>query len=124
MEKGVEISFQLNDDKEGMRTVEALADLTGLAVSSTLDVEWRVFHVTLAENKFFKILYSGPKITKLHPYNDKMIREKFDEFAHLSYNDLMAKYEEAKRNHTLKPIKIRELKEEYDLWQDNFWAYF
>ena len=39
MEKGVEISFQLKDDKEGLRTVEALADLTGYKVSNQLKVE-------------------------------------------------------------------------------------
>jgi hypothetical protein len=124
MEKGVEISFQLNDDSEGVKTVEALADLTGYEVSADLEVDWRVFHVTLGENKFFKILYSGPKVTKLHPHNDRIIREKFDELAHLAYSNLMRRYEDAKRSHEFKPIRIRELKEEYDLWQDNFWAYF
>jgi hypothetical protein len=53
-----------------------------------------------------------------------MIREKFDKLAHLAYSDLMKRYEDAKKSHGFKPIRIRELKEEYDLWQDNFWAYF
>ncbi len=124
MEKGVEISFQLKDDKEGLRTVEALADLTGYEVSNQLKVEWNVFLVTLEDKKFFKVLYSGGKVTKLHPHNEKLIRDTFDRLAHPNYNQLMQKYVEAKKSHEFKPIEIKKVKEEYDLWQDNFWAYF
>ena len=124
MEKGVEISFQLKDDREGVRTVEALADLTGLEVSDQLQVHWNVFLVTLEDKKFFKVLYSGGKVTKLHPHNEKLIRDTFDRLAHLDYDQLMLKYAKAKKSHEFKPIEIKKVTEEYDLWQDNFWAYF
>lgn len=124
MEKGVEISFQLKDDREGVRTVEALADLTGLEVSDQLQVHWNVFLVTLEDKKFFKVLYSGGKVTKLHPHNEKLIRDTFDRLANLDYDQLMLEYAKAKKSHEFKPIEIKKVTEEYDLWQDNFWAYF
>ena len=81
MEKGLEISFQLKNDREGQETVLALANITGNDMENEFEVDWRIFHVTLGENKFFKVLYTGKKVGKLHPGIEKKIREHFDELS-------------------------------------------
>ena len=124
MEKGLEISFQLKNDREGQETVLALGNLTGNDMKDELDIEWRIFHVTLGENKFFKVLYTGKKVGKLHPGVEKRIREHFDHLSKMDLNDLLRQYNEKQTDSNFKKVDIKELKEEYDLWQDKFWLYF
>ncbi|MCL5782635.1 MAG: hypothetical protein M1476_01840 [Candidatus Thermoplasmatota archaeon] len=124
MEKGLEISFQLSDDHEGIATVMALGNIVGNEMSATMEIDWKIFHVTLEEKKFFKVLFTGAKVNKLHPHVEKMIRDRFDELAHLSQSDLEKQYRDASNRQNFKIVKIKELKEEYDLWQDKFWQYF
>ena len=124
MEKGLEISFQLSDDHEGIATVMALGNIVGNEMSATMEIDWKIFHVTLEEKKFFKVLFTGSKVSKLHPHVEKMIRDRFDELAHLSQSDLKKQYRDASNRQNFKIVKIKELKEEYDLWQDKFWQYF
>lgn len=123
MEKGVEISFQLNGGREDVSVVEALANLTGNFFSSQIEVEWRIFHVTLGENLFYKVLYTGKTLNRLHPRNENDIKRKFDELAHLDYSELMKEYEVKSREPGFRKIPVKELKEEYDLWQDKLWNY-
>ncbi|MHB1470837.1 MAG: DUF2004 domain-containing protein [Thermoplasmataceae archaeon] len=124
MEKGLEISFQLKNDREGQETVLALGNLTGNDMKDELDIDWRIFHVTLGENKFFKVLYTGKKVGKLHPGVEKRIREHFDHLSKMGLNDLLRQYKEKQTDSNFKKVDIKELKEEYDLWQDKFWLYF
>lgn len=124
MEKGLEISFQLKNDREGQETVLALGNLTGNDMKDELDIDWRIFHVTLGENKFFKVLYTGKKVGKLHPGVEKRIREHFDHLSKMDLNDLLRQYKEKQTDSNFKKVDIKELKEEYDLWQDKFWQYF
>jgi hypothetical protein len=124
MEKGLEISFQLKNDREGQETVLALANITGNDMENEFEVDWRIFHVTLGENKFFKVLYTGKKVGKLHPGIEKKIREHFDELSKLELNDLMREYRQKQSSGNFRKVDIKELKEEYDLWQDKFWLYF
>ena len=124
MGKGLEISFQLNNDSEGEKTVLALANLTGNKMRSVADIQWRIFHVTLGENKFYKVLFSGPKVSRLHLEFEKRIREFFDSTSHMDYRDLMELYARESKADAFRKEKLTELEEEYDLWQDKFWQYF
>ena len=94
MEKGLEISFQLKNDREGQETVLALGNITGNDLKGEFDLDWRIFHVTLGENKFFKVLFTGKKVGKLHPGVERKIREHFDELSKLELNELIRQYRE------------------------------
>lgn len=124
MEKGLDIAFQLASDSEGSDLVTALADLTGNFFAKHLDLQWRVFHVTLGDQKFFRILFTGKVTGKLHPGVHREIREKFDELSRSSYEQVMNQYETERKEPGFRVSKIIETKEEYDLWQDKFWQFF
>ena len=64
--KGVEIAFQLNNDKES-DVVMALGNLTGNYFKSVehMDITWRIFHVTLDKEKYYRVLYRGEKLSDL-----------------------------------------------------------
>ena len=123
MSKGLEISFQLNNEDENI--VFALANITGndfLAHDKTM--KWLIFHVTLGEHKFYKILYSGKKINDLHPGLKEKIKKRFDELSKLDYNSLINEYNKMAQNDGFINVKnIKEVTEEYDLWQDPLWNY-
>ena len=123
MKKGVEISFQLSDSKEGQEVVKALGNITGNHFLNKYVDKWSIFHVTLGEHLFFKVLYSGNKIGKLHPSVEKEIREYFDELSKKSQKELIEEYAGLKKNKDFINVDIKELKEEYDLWQDRLWDY-
>ncbi len=122
---GVEIAFQLNNDKEE-NVVLALANLTGnyFKQDEKMDITWRVFHVTLDKDKYYRVLYRGEKLSDLHPENKKRVKNKFDELSKTDYNALMAEYDSASRKDNFQKVEIKVLTEEYDLWQDKFWNYF
>ncbi|QRF74968.1 hypothetical protein Thermo_00461 [Thermoplasmatales archaeon] len=82
MEKGVEIAFQLSNGSEDRELVMAMSNIVGNEFKAELGVDWRIFHVTLGENRYFRVLYAGPHLSKLHPLNEKRIRERFDELSH------------------------------------------
>jgi hypothetical protein len=124
MEKGVEIAFQISSRTDDGDLVKALADIVGNEFRNELDLQWRVFHVRLGEEKYFRILYAGPRVGKLHPHNDKRIRERFDNLSHQSYDQVMSEYQELRKKDNILTQQIQEIKEEYDLWEDRFWAYF
>jgi hypothetical protein len=124
MEKGVEIAFQISSGTDDSELVKAMADIVGNEFRSNLDLQWRVFHVTLGEEKYFRILYAGPHVGKLHPYNEKKIRERFDNLSHQNYDQVMHEYQALKKQDNILTQQIQEIKEEYDLWEDRFWAYF
>ncbi|MCL4320295.1 DUF2004 domain-containing protein [Cuniculiplasma divulgatum] len=123
MKKGVEISFQLNDSDQNQEIVKALGNLTGNHFLNNYVEKWSIFHVTLGDHVFFKVLYSGEKIGKLHPAIEKEIKEYFDDLSKNSQEDLMKEYKRAKEKGGFKEVEIKELKEEYDLWQDRLWDY-
>ena len=124
MEKGVEIAFQISSGNGDSELVKAMADIVGNEFRTELDLQWRVFHVTLGEEKYFRILYAGPHVGKLHPHNEKKIRERFDDISHQSYDQVMHEYHALKKQDNILTEQIQEIKEEYDLWEDRFWAYF
>ncbi|MBX8631384.1 MAG: hypothetical protein J9259_02515 [Thermoplasmata archaeon YP2-bin.285] len=123
MKKGLEITFQLSSSGESSSVVSALGNLTGNYASAEFGADWMMFHVTLGRNHFYKLLFSGP-VGDLHPLNRKKVQEKFDSLQHLSLDELMKTYREEERKPGFRVKEIRELKEEYDLWEDRFWTYF
>ena len=123
MEKGLEISFQLQSGLESIEIVEALANMIGNRYKGSLVSDWRIFHVTLGNEKFFKVLYTGNMIGKIHRHNEKEIREAFDTLSKSSYQDLMQQYSKVKSTPNFETRPIKELKEEYDLWDDKLWQY-
>ena len=92
MEKGLEISFQLQSGLESIEIVEALANMIGNRYKGSLVSDWRIFHVTLGNEKFFKVLYTGNRVGKIHRHNEKEIREAFDTLSKSTYQDLMQQY--------------------------------
>ena len=123
MEKGVEIAFQLSNGTEDRELVSAMANIVGNELRSEMDIDWRIFHVTLGENRYFRVLYAGPHLGKLHPVNEKRIRERFDELSHKDYEEVMKEYREIKKKGGFVSQSIQEKKEEYNLWQDKLWDY-
>ncbi len=123
MEKGVEIAFQLSNGTEDRELVSAMANIVGNEFSSEMEIDWRIFHVTLGENKYFRVLYAGPRLGKLHPVNEKRIKERFDELSHKSYEEVMNQYKAIKKKGNFISQPIQEKKEEYNLWQDKLWDY-
>ncbi|MCL5679195.1 MAG: DUF2004 domain-containing protein [Candidatus Thermoplasmatota archaeon] len=123
MEKGVEIAFQLSNGTEDRELVSAMANIVGNEFSSEMEIDWRIFHVTLGENKYFRVLYAGPRLGKLHPVNKKRIKERFDELSHKSYEEVMNQYKAIKKKGNFISQPIQEKKEEYNLWQDKLWDY-
>ena len=123
MEKGVEIAFQLSNGTEDRELVSAMANIVGNEFRSEMDIDWRIFHVTLGENRYFRVLYAGPHLGKLHPVNEKRIRERFDELSHKGYEEVMKEYREIKKKGGFVSQSIQEKKEEYNLWQDKLWDY-
>ncbi|MGC8515525.1 MAG: DUF2004 domain-containing protein [Thermoplasmata archaeon] len=124
MEKGVEIAFQISSGTGDSQLVKAMADIVGNEFRKEMDLQWRVFHVTLGEEKYFRVLYAGPHVGKLHPHNEKKIRERFDNISHQSYDQVMHEYQALRKQDNILTQQIQEIKEEYDLWEDRFWAYF
>ncbi|KQB34412.1 DUF2004 domain-containing protein [Acidiplasma aeolicum] len=122
--KGLEIAFQLNNEKD-FDVVPALANLTGnyFKNEEKMDITWRIFHVTLGDQKYFRVLYRGDKINDFHPEIKKKIREYFDKLAHLNFEQLMELYNKSKESNGFNIINIKEITEEYDLWQDKLWNY-
>ncbi len=122
MERGLEITFKVTDQDQRQIT-EALANIVGNEFLPKIDLDWRIFHVKLGDERFFKVCYSGPKLTRLHPILEKEVRERFDALSHESKEDILQMYRQAEREKNFKRKYVRELEEERDLWQDNFWAY-
>lgn len=123
MEKGVEIAFQLSNGTEDRELVSAMANIVGNEFRSEMNIDWRIFHVTLGENRYFRVLYAGPHLGKLHPVNEKRIRERFDELSHKDYEEVMKEYREIKKKGGFVSQSIQEKKGEYNLWQDKLWDY-
>ncbi len=123
MEKGLEITFKI-DDEDASVVAEALTNMVGNEFLNDIDIDWRIFHITLEDNHFFKICFIGPKMTKLHPLIEKKVKTRFDELSHYNKNELLKMYHKEKKNKSFKTHYMQEKKEEYDLWQDNFWSYF
>ena len=123
MEKGLEITFKVSDVDQKQIT-EALANLVGNEFMNKIDIDWRIFHVKVGNERFFKVCFTGSKMSRLHPILEKQVRQRFDTLSKTSKEEILSLYREEEKKKTFKRQFAREVEEEYDLWQDNFWAYF
>ena len=121
---GLEIAFQLNDEKD-TEVVTALGNLTGNYFKSNenVDITWGIFHVTLDKDKYYRVLYRGKKINDLHPEIKKKIKEKFNELSKMEFNSLMDLYNKSMKDENFTVMNVKDVTEEYDLWQDPLWNY-
>ncbi len=121
---GVEIAFQLEKAGEN-DVVSAISNLTGnyFLQNELSDLKWQIFHVTLDKDKYYRVLYKSEKLNDIHPVMKKKLREKFDEYGKYNYDNLMELYNKEKLNNNFKIRDIKEITEEYDLWQDPLWNY-
>ena len=122
MEKGLEITFKVADVDQKQIT-EALANLVGNEFVNKIDIDWRIFHVKMGDERFFKVCFTGSKMSRLHPILEKQVRQRFDTLSKTSKEEILNLYREEEKKKTFKRQFTREVEEEYDLWQDNFWAY-
>lgn len=123
MEKGLEISFKV-PDSNAATIVEALANMVGNEFSTDFEIQWQIFDVTLDKERFYKVCFTGKKLTRIHPHNEEKLRERFDELAHYDKEKLFELYGHEKKKSDFKVQGIKQKTEEYDLWQDKFWNYF
>ncbi|CAC11877.1 hypothetical protein [Thermoplasma acidophilum] len=121
MQKGLEIAFQtINGLDESL--VQALAGVTASDFPD-LDIKYNIFLVDLYGQKYFRILFQSKKLSELHPEERKKVREKFDENSRMQYSELMTKYHDLKKQGKIKDRPVKEVHEEYDLWEDPIWQY-
>ncbi|MCL4447828.1 MAG: DUF2004 domain-containing protein [Thermoplasmatales archaeon] len=123
MEKGLEITFKVSDIDERQIT-EALANIVGNEFLERIELDWRIFHVKLEDERFFKVCYTGPKMSRLHPLLEKEVRMRFETLSLSSKDEILKLYREEEKKKAFRRQYTREVEEERDLWQDNFWAYF
>ncbi|KAA8922172.1 DUF2004 domain-containing protein [Thermoplasma sp.] len=121
MEKGLEIAFQTADGMDEA-LVQALAGVTAYDFRN-MDIKYNIFLVDLYGQKYFRILFLSKKLTDLHPEERKRVREKFDENARMSYGEIMKIYHDLKARGIIVDRPIKEVREEYDLWEDPIWQY-
>ncbi len=125
MEKGLEISFEVQPGSgiDDSIIVKALAGLTWLALKDRIESDYRIFRVTKEEDRFFKILFGGPKLTKMHPLNLKVFKEKFDELSKQKAEELVSSYKDNVKKGLIQSLPIKVIHEEYDFWEDPIWQY-
>lgn len=122
MNRGLEITFSVSD-KDQLEITEALANIVGNEFMKKMDIDWRIFHVKLDDKKFFKVCFIGQKMSKLHPFVEDDVRSRFNQLSKNPKEDLLKIYREERKVPSFKVQHSREVTEEYDLWQDNFWSY-
>ena len=122
MNRGLEIAFNVSD-KDQLEITEALANIVGNEFMKKMEIDWRIFHVKIDNEKFFKVCFIGPKMSKLHPLVEDEVRNRFNELSKNTKEELMKNYREERREPSFKVQHSMEVIEEYDLWQDNFWSY-
>jgi hypothetical protein len=74
-----------------------------------MDIDLRIFNVELGNERFFKVCFTGSKISKLHPFEEKKVREKFEELSHISKKDLFKLYHEKEKSGLFKMEYTRDM---------------
>lgn len=100
MEKGLEITFNVPDG-DGREITEVLANLVGNEFLHEMDIDWRIFNVKLDNERFSKVCFTGSKISKLHPFEEKKVREKFEDLSYMNKKDLLTLYREKEKKWAL-----------------------
>lgn len=123
MERGLEITFTVAD-KDERRIVEALANVVGNEFLREFNVDWRIFRVDKGEDRFYKVCFIGKKLSRLHPLIEERVKKRFDELSKYQKDVLLKRFNTEKTKTSFKLRPVRDIREEYDLWNDNFWQYF
>ncbi len=123
MERGLEITFTV-PDSDSRLIVAAIANIVGNELMKEFDVQWRIFDVTKDKDRFYKVCFISHQLTKLHPHHEEKVRQRFDQLAHYQKGLLLKKYRKDEKDPSFIVQNIESKKEEYDLWEDNFWKYF
>ncbi len=100
MEKGLEITFNVPDE-DGREITEVLASLVGNEFLHEMDIDWRIFNVKLDNERFSKVCFTGSKISKLRPFEEKKVREKFEDLSYMNKKDLLTLYREKEKKWAL-----------------------
>lgn len=123
MVKGLEVQFKISEDNRD-EVAEAISNLVGNEFKKKYDVEWRIYNIEAGQDHFYKVCFIGSKMTKLHPLIEKTIKDKFDELAKYKNEELLIQFHEARKNREFIVHTITHVKEDFDLWTDNFLDYF
>lgn len=78
--------------------VEAIANMVGNDFKKEFDVQWRIFHVTLGKERFYKVCFISNKLTRIHPHNEEKVRRRFDDLAHNEKEELFREYGEGRKD--------------------------
>lgn len=119
----VKITFQIDHGDQNNIIAEAISNLAGNEILKKHKIQWKISHVTLGEHIFFRAEYMLEGTRKVSKEVDSEIRSVFDSFAKLNLEELNSKYETTKENQNFKVVKLEEVKEEYNLWQDKLFAF-
>ena len=119
----VKITFQIDHGDQNNIIAEAISNLAGNEILKKHKIQWKISHVTLGEHLFFRTEYILDGTRKVSKEVDSEIKSVFDSYAKLNMEELNSKYETAKENQNFKVVKLEEVKEEYNLWQDKLFAF-
>ncbi|MEM0160773.1 MAG: hypothetical protein QW258_01485 [Thermoplasmata archaeon] len=123
MEKGLEIQFKIPEENRD-EVAEAISNLVGNEFKEKFEIEWRIYNIEAGSDHFYKVCFIGAKMTRLHPLIEKTIKERFDELAKYKNEELLKLFHEARKDKTFKIHTVKHVKEDFDLWSDNFLDYF
>ena len=118
----VKISFQTNNSNRNNEVAEAISNLAGNEIGKKMDVHWKISHVTLGEHVFYRTEYTVEGTRKISRETEKEIRSVFDSYAKINLDNLSMKYNSALESAGFKVVKVEEVKEEYNLWQDKLFS--
>lgn len=123
MEKGLEIQFKISESNRD-EVAEAISNLVGNEFRDKYELEWRIYNIEAGTDHFYKVCFIGSKMNRLHPLIEKSIRERFDVLAKYSNEELIKMFHEARKSKDFKIHSVKHVKEDFDLWADNFLDYF
>jgi FtsZ-binding cell division protein ZapB len=118
----VKISFQTSDGKQNNEVAEAISNLSGNEIAEKMKVQWKISHVTLGEHVFYRTEYSVEGTRKISKETEQEIRSIFDSYTKMNLDDLSEKYKAAMESSGFRVVKVEEVKEEYNLWQDKLFS--
>lgn len=118
----VKISFQTSDGKQNNEVAEAISNLSGNEIAEKMKVQWKISHVTLGEHVFYRTEYSIEGTRKISKETEQEIRSIFDSYTKMNLDDLSEKYKAAMESSGFRVVKVEEVKEEYNLWQDKLFS--
>ena len=118
----VKISFQTSNGNQNNEVAEAISNLAGNEIGKKIKIQWKISHVTLGEHVFYRTEYTVEGTRKISREMEGEIRSVFDSYARMNIENLSAKYKSAMESTGFRVVKVEEIKEEYNLWQDKLFS--